>query len=271
MKKYLFLMGVILFFGCNNDKKEAQVALDKARVQYENGEYATAKQSLDELKTLYPKQYDVQNEGLQLMRRIELKEQERNLTYCDSLLIVRRAEVDSMQVYFVFEKDPEYDAVGKYIEKKLAASPTSQKLRTGVEEDGGIYLISTYSASSPLRHNRLKVSVSSGEYMETEAIPFDGGANYSFKDDNTGITHELVTYRKGRDNGVIRFIYSHSGEKQTASYLGGKNFSFPISAAEIASLSKSVDLSAALSDMQYLQNEKEKAEKRIEYLKSKLN
>ena len=270
MKKYVFLIAVVCLFSCDNERKAAQESFDKAKALYENAEYGGAKQMLDEFKMQYPKQLELQKEGLHLMRLIELKEQERNLAYCDSMVIIRQVEVDSLKQYFVYEKDPQYDETGKYIEKKMAASLSSQKLRVGVNEDGDIYLISTYSGGSPIKHNQLKVLTSSGEYAETEAIPFDGGANYSFKDDNTGLIHELVTYQKGRDNGVIRFIDHHSNEKLTAQYLGGKNHSYVISKSVIESLSKSLDLSITLLDVQQLQKEKEKAEKRLEYLRSKV-
>ena len=270
MNKYVFLIAVVLMLSCNDDKKAAQESLNKAKALYENAEYGGAKQMLDELKSQHPKQLALQKEGLHLMRLIDLKEQERNLAYCDSMIVIRQAEVDSIKQYFIFEKDPQYDEKGKYIEKKMAASLSSQKLRVGVNEDGDIYLISTYSGGSSIKHNQLKVLTPSGEYAETEAIPFDGGANYSFKDDNTGLIHELVTYQKGRDNGVIRFIDHHSNEKLTAQYLGGKNHSYVIPKSVIESLGKSLDLSITLLDVEQLQKEKEKAEHRLEYLRSKV-
>jgi len=270
MKKYVFLIAVVFLLSCNDDKKAAQESLNKAKALYESAEYGGAKQMLDEFKTQYPKQLALQKEGLHLMRLVELKEQERNLAYCDSMVVIRQAEVDSIKQYFVFEKDAQYDETGKYIEKKMAVSFSSQKLRVGVNEAGDIYLISTYSGGSPIKHNQLKVLTPTGEYAETEAIPFDGGANYSFKDDNTGLIHELVTYQKGRDNGVIQFIDNYSNERLTAQYLGGKNHTYTIPKSVIESLSKSLDLSITLLDVQQLQKEKEKAEKRLEYLYSKV-
>jgi hypothetical protein len=270
MKKQVFIFITIFLISCNGNQKEARSVLEKARALYENTEYSTAKQALDELKTQYPKEVEIQKEGLHLMRQIDLKEQQRNLLFCDSVLIVRQAEADSIKRYFIFEKDPEYDTTGKYIEKKLAASSSSRKLQSGVYENGEIYLKSVYSGASALRHNQLKVSLPTGEFMQTEAIPFDGGANYSFKDDNTGLIHESVTYQKGRDNEVMRFIYNHPNEKLTVQYLGGKSHSFVLAKPEIESLLTTVDLSIAISDVQKLQREKTKAEERIAYLQSKI-
>jgi hypothetical protein len=269
-KQYLFLLILFFLSACNRPDKEAQSFLDKAKTLYENAEYNSAKQVLDELKTKYPKEVDLLKERLLLMRQIEWKEQERNLIFCDSLLIVRQAELDSIKAYFVFEKNPEYDATGRYIEKKTAASVLSQRIQTGVNEDGAIYLKSLYAGTSALRHNQLKVSVPSGEYAQTKAIPFDGGANYSFKDDNTGLIHETVTYQKGQDNGVIEFICNYSREKLTVNYLGKRNYSFVLSRQEVESLVKSAALSSVLSEVKKLEKEKIKAGERIKYLQGKL-
>jgi hypothetical protein len=273
MKKYFFLFFPFFFLSnCDNDKQEAQLALDKAISLYENAEYNSAKTAIDELADQYPKQIEVKKKSLFLKRQIDLKEQERNLFFCDSMILLRQTQIDSMKQYFVFEKDTVYDTHGKFIEKQHSQTSLypGNSLRTGVNELGEIYLISVYSGNGNIKHNQLRVSSTSGEFMETEAIPFDGGANYFFKDDNTGKTHEFVTYQKGKDKGVIQFIYNHSNEKLTAKYQGGKPYSYVIDKPFIKSLIKSVDFSVALSDIQNLIKEKEKAEKRIIYLQSKL-
>lgn len=270
MKNNLFLITLIFLFACNNPGKEAQFYLEKAQKLYENAEYNSAKQVLDEIKTKFPKEVNRLKESLYLMRQIELKEQERNLIFCDSMLVSCKINADSLRTYFVYEKDPAYDVRGKYLEKQ-AADFSSLKIQTGVYEDGEIYLKSLYSGTSAIRHNHLKVSIPSGEYARTEIIPFDGGSNYSFKDDNTGLIHETVTYQKGKENEVIQFIYNHSREKLTVAYLGGKTSSFLLSRKEIDALVKCVDFSLALTDIQKLQREKTKAEERIEYLQKKLH
>ncbi|MDR2057430.1 MAG: hypothetical protein LBP83_03955 [Dysgonamonadaceae bacterium] len=268
---YLSLAACLLvFFACNGNKKEALAALEKAKTLYENAQYSAAKQTLCDLQTQYPREVELLKEALHLTRQIELKEQERNFFFCDSLLIIRQAEVDSIRQYFVLEKNPEYDVAGRYIEKKAAASSYSMRIQTGINESGDMYLKSVYKGKTPIRHNQLKISTSAGEYAQTEIIPFDGGANYTFKDDNTGLIYEIVTYQKGRDNGLIRFIYNYSTQKLTAQYLGGKTYSFVLTSPEVESLVKTLNFSTMLLDIQKLQKEKAKAEKRVQYIQSKL-
>jgi hypothetical protein len=245
------------------------MSLKQAQALYEEAQYGSAKQILDELKVRYPKELEAQKKALFLMRKIEWKEQERNRSFCDSMIAVRQVEADSMKHFFIFEKTA-YDDNGKYIEKSWNPSAETQSnyIKTNVTESGEIALISVYSGFSALQYDQLKVSVSSGEYAETQVIPFDGGANYSFQDGN-GRLYQIVTYQKGRDNGVIRFIYNHSSEKLMVSYLGKKKYSYTITSPMVKALVNSVDFSIVLSDIRRLQEEREKAEKRIEYLQSK--
>ncbi|MDR0682234.1 MAG: hypothetical protein LBG15_10375 [Dysgonamonadaceae bacterium] len=271
MKNYFLLCTIFLFFtDCNDNKKNVQISLTQAQELYEQAQYSSAKQILDELKVQYPKELEAQKKALLLMRKIEWKEQERNLAFCDSMIAVRQAEADSMKHFFIFEKT-EYDDDGKYIEKSWNPPAETQLnyIKTLVTESGEIALISVYNGFSDLQYDRLKVSTASGEYMETQVIPFDGGANYSFQDGN-GRRYQIVTYQKGRDNGVIGFIYNHSSEKLTVAYLGKKKYSYIITSPMKKALVNSVNLAVALSDVRRLQKEKEKAEKRIEYLQSKI-
>lgn len=271
MKSHFLLFAVFLFFiACNENKKAAQSYLKQTQELYEQTQYSSAKQMLDELKVQYPNELDAQKEALHWMRKIEWKEQERNLLFCDSMTIVRQAEADSMKRFFIFEKT-KYDDIGKYIDKSWNPSPEvrSNYIKTSVTESGEIVLTSVYSGFSALQYNRLRVSTPSGEYAETQAIPFDGGANYSFQDIN-GKIYQTVTFQKGKDDGVVRFIYDHPNEKLTVSYLGKKNHTYTLTLLMITALRNTMDFSVALSDIRRLQQEREKAAKRIEYLQSKI-
>ncbi|MDR0866737.1 MAG: hypothetical protein LBO74_17655 [Candidatus Symbiothrix sp.] len=271
MKKSIILFLIPFFWvGCHNNKEAAQSQLAQARSLYETAQYGSAKQLLDELKVQYPKELGVQKEALHLMREIEWAEQERNLFFCDSVLIVRQAEADSMKPYFVFEKT-EYDNIGRYVDKSWNPSvgAASNYLKTSVNELAETVLTSVYSGGA-IRYNQLKVANSSGEYAETEAIPFDGGANYSFQD-ATGRNYQIVTFQKGRDNGVIEFIYHYAGEKITMEYAGGKKkASIVLSNKEKNALVRTVDFATVLTDIENFKKEKDKAQKRMDYLHSKI-
>ena len=263
----IFLL-LFFLFSCNQDKEKALSYINKAQNLYENAEYGSAKQVLDELKTTYPKEVSVQKEALNLMRKIEVGEQTRNLAFCDSMIIVLQTEINSLKSSFLFEKS-EYDTFGRYIDKNYNPQPgyASKYLKIQVNESGDLVLTSVYQGT-PIKHNQIKVSIPSGEFAETETIPFDGGNNYSFTD--LGVTYELVTFQKGRDNGVAQFIYNFADKKITLEYLGEKKTSsYVLSEKEKKTLINSVNFAVALKELSQFQIEKEKSEKRLEYLRGK--
>jgi prepilin-type processing-associated H-X9-DG protein len=137
-----------------------------------------------------------------------------------------------------------------------------------VNELGEMLLSSVYYGSRPIHHSQLKVSKSNGEYTETQSIPYDGGMNYSFVDG--GMTTEVVTYTKGKDDGVIQFIYNNKESALKAELIGKEKYTFTISAADKNVLVKTFDFAIVLSDVNKLQKEIEKSSQRLQYLESKL-
>lgn len=272
MKKYLYLCFLALWtISCNNDSKLAENLLNEAQAYYESHEYANAKSYLDSLKNTFPKEAAIQREALQLMRKIDLGEQIRNLNYCDSMLIVCRSKADSLKQHFIFEKDADYDEIGKYVSKQQKIENNVQRsyIRCGVNERGEMYLASVYYGANPINHSQLKVFAPDGQYTETEIISRDGGLNYSFKD--LGTTTEIVTYLKGKDGGVIQFIYNHHNEKLKAEYLGGgKTYTFQITVNDKDAVVETSELATVLNDIDRLEKEIQKAQGRIEYLRTKM-
>jgi len=269
-RKECFICMLFFLIACNSNKKQAAAYIENVQKLYEQGEYTLAKSNLDSIKKLFPKEFEIQKQGLRLKRRIEIKEQERNLIFCDSMLKVRLAEAETAKSGFVFEKDPAYDEVGKYINKnqRLEAKLQTSYIRTNVNELGEILLSSVYYGSRPIHHSCLKVSKANGAYAETQNISYDGGLNYSFLDG--GMTTEVVTYTQGKDNGVIQFIYNNKESALKAEFLGKGKYTFTISAADQNVLVKTVDFSIILSDIEKLKKEKEKSSQRLKYLENKL-
>ena len=267
MKKNACLIGLIFFIiACNSNKKKAFYYLKQAQIHYEQAEYGLAKNLLDSMKIKYPKELAIRKQGLHLNRRIEIKEHEWNLLFCDSLLQLRLAEFEAIKSGFLFEKDPEYDDIGKYVEKSQRLENKLQRsyLRISVSESGELQLSSVYYGSRPIHHSRLKVLKASGDYVETQTILHDGGMNYSFVD--LGMTTEIVTYAQRKDNGVIRFIYDNNNAALKAEYLGQTKYAFGISPADKNALVKTVDFAVILSDIDKLKKEIEKLTQRLKYL-----
>ena len=111
-------LATLALAGCNNDEKNAQARLDNARSMYEQNEFFAAKNEIDSIRILYPKEFKVIREGLTLMRQVEQKEAERNLAFCDSLIPVKQQELEGLKKGFNFEKDSAYNEIGNYVSKQ---------------------------------------------------------------------------------------------------------------------------------------------------------
>ena len=140
MKKLAICITLIaaILTGCNGDEKAAQARLDKARAMYENNEFFGAKNEIDSIRALYPKEVKVLKQGLTLMRQVEVKEAERNIAFCDSLLPIKLEEVEGLKKGFAFEKDSVYEEIGNYIWKQQTIERNVQRcyVRCGVNEEG---------------------------------------------------------------------------------------------------------------------------------------
>jgi hypothetical protein len=271
MKLHLFFISaVLLLFACNKRGTDVHTYLKNARSFYENSDYESAQKTLDSMKILYPKDFEVLTKGLQLGRLVELKQQALNLILCDSLLQIRQTQLDSMKMSFIFEKNPEYDDIGKYYQKsqKLENNLQHSYIRSGVNELGAMELASVYYGDMQICHTGLKVSNFKGEYAETESISHDGSVNYSYT--NLNKTTEVISYLNGKDNGVILFIYNNIKPILKAEYTGGKKYGITISQSDKEAMIKTFDFSVVLSDIDRLYKEKEKISKRIAYLQGKV-
>lgn len=156
MKKLAICITLIaaILTGCNGDEKAAQARLDKARAMYENNEFFGAKNEIDSIRALYPKEVKVLKQGLTLMRQVEVKEAERNIAFCDSLLPIKLEEVEGLKKGFAFEKDSVYEEIGNYIWKQQTIERNVQRcyVRCGVNEEGEMYLASVYYGGRPIEH-----------------------------------------------------------------------------------------------------------------------
>ncbi|MDR2680218.1 MAG: hypothetical protein LBC47_05345, partial [Tannerella sp.] len=181
-------------------------------------------------------------------------------------------EAETLKKGFVFEKDTAYDDAGNYIRQAMTIERNVERsyIRCGVNEEGEMYMASVYFGSNPINHTGLKLSAKDGTVAETPSIPYDGGVNYRFKD--MGNTTEVVTY-KGEDcKSIAGFVYvTDEKERIKVEYTGGKPFSLYLSDADKKNIKATYELAMVLSNINAMQKEKTRSEKRIKLIDGKLN
>ena len=271
MMRNVFLCSFLLLFcACNQDEQKATALLTEAKSYYEQQQYANAKLLIDSLNKTYPKEIQVRKESRNLMRTMQLDEQARNIAFCDSVLLEEKAQAEALKSQFIFEKNDEYDEIGKFLAKSQLLEKNLQKtyLRCSVNERGEMHISSVFYGDKAINHNQLKVVAPDGSYTETQVVPRDGALNYSFS--NGGMISEIVTYSQSKENGVIAFIYSLSKDKLKAELINEKKlYSFVISEADKQAIKETRDLATALTNIERLNKEIEKAKARVDYLNTK--
>ena len=269
-KYFLIFFSFIILVSCSSNEKKASQLLSEAQQMYETGYLNNAKKLIDSIRSEYPKEFKVVKQGIHLMRYIELKENEKTLAFTDSMLIEKKQEAAELQKSFDFVKDSVYEELGNFVYKRLGVEKNIQRcyLRVGVNEYGEIFLASVYYGSKNINHTGIKAETNDGLNAQTEPVPYDGGRNYRFTDN--GAQTEVVTFTKGKDNGVLDFIDIYKDQRIKITYTGEKPYVMVLDNLSKEAISKSIELSKVLSDITRLTQENKIAQGKIEFLKKKI-
>ena len=272
MYKYFITVSTIIcsLISCG-EGNEAQKRLDEANTLYENKQFIAAKNVIDSIHLMYPREVAVRKGALTLMRQVERSECEQNIAYCDSLLPICISELDGLKKGFVFVKNTDYDVIGNYIWNTMTVERNVERsyIRCGVSEEGEMYMASVFFGGAPINHTGLHFSTNSGAFAETPNIPYDGGLNYRFHD--LGNTTEVVAYKGEHCKTVANFVLIVSEkERIKATYTGGKPFSLTLSDADKKAIRSTFELARVLSDIHAMQKEKARSQKKIMLIDQKL-
>lgn len=252
-------------FACENVEKKAGDKLQEARTAFEHGDFNEAKQLIDTLKILYPKAFEARRAGIALMQDIELEEQNRTLTYLDSMLTVKNQKLKECQPKFVLEKDAEYQEIGNYLapaqvlEKNLHRS----YLRFQVDETGKMSMTSVYCGKTPIHHIAVKVIAPDGSFAETPA------SADSYETKNLGEFIEKADYTLGNDGSVISFICMNKGQNLKVNYRGEGAYTTTMTAADRKAADDVYQLAQLLSTITEIKKNKEEAQLKKEFVQRK--
>lgn len=267
-KKHLWLSMIAcisITFACGESDKEAKQYLLSIRNLYEAGEYDAAKTKIDSIQILYPKAFSQIKEGLVLLQDVRKAQDTKQIIYCDSLINILGQKIDSVKQNFTLDKNKNYEEIGRFIPKALPTNNlASNHLRSGVTEEGQLYIESVYTGSQ--YHNMARIQAKDGTYVETLAVN-DDGLNFRFND--LGKHYEIIKFSGTDENNVAKFIYANADKPLTVVLKGKNTISYPLSVNSKKSISESLQLSAFMHESDSLKNVKEVSAARIEYLSRK--
>jgi len=252
--------------GCSDGgEKQAQLHLQKAETALSEENFSEAKLQIDSIKMLYPKAFEARKQGIKLMQQVDLKEQTKTLAYLDSVMLVKKAQLDSIKGNFVFEKDTLYQDIGNYfyptqtVEKSLGRS----FLRGQVNELGEMSLTSIYCAGGQLNHTSVKVSV--GDLFAETPMAKD-----SYQATDLGRVIEKADYKLGEDGGVVGFIVANQDKNIQLQFIGDKTYRTAMPKNDRKAIVELTELARILSGMEEIRKQQKEANLKIQFVTRKV-
>jgi len=232
---------VIFFAGCGpSDEDKARVKLDLARSLLEKNDTAAALNQLDSIPGLYPEAVYSANAAKNLKSEVQF-----------DLLHRKEAELDSLQVLITelekpFEKEKtQFDRYAQYIHRRQNFERAWDRsyIQVHLDERGELYISSNYFGEKWLNHTGIRV-YDRGDDAKTDTIPIGSVDNHH--SDFMDSKWEKVTYRNGKDNGVIQFIADNADRRLKAVFLGDRYYYIILETYDKDAVKSALALSKAL-------------------------
>lgn len=263
-KRYLFpaVAALLLAASCGEsaDSKAGRL-LQEATAAFSAGEYQSAKILIDSIRNSYPKAFDARRGALELMREVELAEQQRTLDYCNEMIASLSAQRDSLLPSFEFEKNSRYQDEGSYIVPSQAnrVNVFNSLLRARVTESGVLYLTSLYRGKK-ISHTSVKVL--SGESYASCDKPF---SSHTYR--NLGINNERLDFIYGEDGGMVDYISSATGSV-TVQLIGAEGtYKYTLRKEDAKAIADVASLARILKSIAGFREMAAEAERHIDFVK----
>jgi len=208
----LLMLGIV---ACGpSDEDKARVKLEKAKALLINQDTLGALAELDSIPRLFPEAMYTANAAKNLAGEIHFSLLQRKETELDTL----KVKIEELEKSFDKEKT-EFDRYTQYIHKRQTFKRAWDRsyIQVHLDERGDLYLSSNYHGENWLDHTGLRV-YDSGDDAKTMKIPIGDPNNH--RSDFMDAKWEKVSYRNGKDNGVIEFIANNTERNLKAVFLG---------------------------------------------------
>lgn len=250
LKIVIGILFVAVLFSCGKSYKErAAERLNLAENICAKGDTATALQQLDSVLVLFPEAFESVEKSKELSRKIYSEILFRKQDQIDRLA----THLTELENLFVTEKT-EYDRYTQYIHKMQNFDRRWDKsfIQVHLDERGELYISSNYYGPQELDHIGLRVY--DGVFQaKTDTIPLDVPGNHHSEFMNTH--WEKVSYKNGKDNGVIQFIADNADRNLKAVFLGKRMYYIVLEQFDKQAVKDALALSNALKQKIQLSKE----------------
>ena len=241
-----------------SDEDKARVKLNYAKSLVENHDTTAALLQLDSISKLYPKAAYAANAAKNMANEINFDLLQKNETELDTL----EKQISILEKSFVKEKS-DIDRYTQYIHKRQTFDRGWDRsyIQVHLDETGELYISSNYYGKEWLDHVAIRVYDGKDD-AKTDTIPL--GSVYNHHSDFMDLKWEKVTYRDGKDNGVIDFIAHNADRRLKAVFLGKRYYYIILEDYDKIAIKDALALSKAFKKRTLLKN-------KIATLQKKLN
>ena len=255
---YLILLFVVLLSACGpSDEDKARLKLDQAKALLQNQDTTAALLKMDSIARLYPEAAFSINAAENIAKQVRFDLMQRKEAELDSTL----AQITELEKNFVREKT-EFDRYTQYIHKRQTFQRAWDRsyIQVHLDERGDLYLSSNYYGDHWLNHIGIRV-YDQGEDARTDSIPLGTVDNHH--SDFMETKWEKVSYRNGKDNGVIRFIAQHVDRNLKAVFLGKEYYYIILEKYDKEAVRDALALSLAIKKKNGLESEVKALQKKL--------
>lgn len=259
----IFLL--VVLFACGPSRlEEAGRRLEEAHKLREAGNFNLAKLKLDTIIREYSDQAEKVMLARELLREININEQERSLHFLDSMLLVKEELLAPMMRNFILSDEYGTDKILIHRRQRPENSFNRTFLRAHLNEAGDFFISSRYHGTSWINHRQIRVYIRDQSVL-SEVIPEDGFNNRRFEDGQD--KWEIVNYKDGKDNGIIDFIAKNWNDPLRVQFIGQKHEYIIMEQFDREAIRDGYEISFILKDIREIKSEKQKTQNTLNELR----
>lgn len=215
---FTIILATILISCGKSEKKMAAEKFQIANNLYEMGDTIEALKQLEVIQTNYKGALQSYDKANKLKKKIYADVFYRKQDEMDSLNV----QLERLELKFIQEKT-QFDRYTQYIHKRQQHKRRWNKsfIQVHLDERGDLYISSNYYGAEWLNHTGLRV-YDNDIQAKTEKIATDNVLNHH--SDFLETKWEKVSFRDGKDNGVMEFIAQNAERNLKAVFLGSRYY-----------------------------------------------
>ncbi len=253
--KLITLLSLLVFLvqTCGPSAEEiVKQKFKRASDFYDDEKFNDAMLVLDSIKEEFSGDIEYVTRAEDLIRKMKIGEQERNLVYLDSLLSLKQKDLDVLMKNFDVSKNYGNQEILIHKRQKPTNSYNRSYLRAHLNMKGDFFISSRYVGDKYIYHDQIKV-YNKNQSVISEKIPYDDLDNHRFEDGGT--YWEVVNYKNDSDNGIIDFIAQNVDKPLKVEFIGKSRYYIVMEKYDKQAIADGYEISFVLKEIDKLKTD----------------